>query len=161
MKKAMQNKQISENLSMQDVLEKFGERLKTLRTRLDLTQRSMGDKIDMAASYISDVEGGKTNPGFELLYKMSYQFKVNPLYLFFGEEPYFVKEKPDQPEFNIGDGETGQKLREILWLSERSEIFRYSLLEFVFRYKRTHKKLIAEDIADFEANEKNHSSSPE
>lgn len=140
--------------AMQDVQEKFGERVKAVRKKLKMTQSDFGDKIEAATSIISDIESGKRKPGFDLIYKLIYHFKINPSYLFFGEEPHFIGEKPDLPEFNIGDRET---FREILWDARRSKLFRYALFEFSAKYKLLNKSLVEEDIANFEAEEKNQS----
>jgi transcriptional regulator with XRE-family HTH domain len=152
MKEDKRSKRLIDDLSMQEVLDEVGERVKSIRKSMDLTLRSLGDNIGMAASYISEIEKGKTKPGFEFIYKLSRLYKVNPLYLLYGEEPVYLEEEgagqAEKPSYNFSEGEIARKVEELLWYMERSEMVRFAIFEAFARYKRTNAKMIEEEVKE-------------
>ncbi|MDQ1353023.1 MAG: Helix-turn-helix protein, partial [Acidobacteriota bacterium] len=58
-----------------DTIFDFGNRLKIARGQLHLSQRDFAAQLDIAGSYLSEIEAGKTRPGFEFFYKTSKIFK--------------------------------------------------------------------------------------
>jgi transcriptional regulator with XRE-family HTH domain len=137
----------------QEIPIEFGRRLKLLRKSLELTQKEFSEKIEVASSYISDIEGGKTKPGFEFLYKLGLNYNINPLYLLHGQEPMFLdkSETPGKTMELKYAGDNRQKIEELLYYLENSPIFMYAVLEFFSRYKLQNKELLDKDIEEHQS----------
>lgn len=58
------------------VLERLGKKLKLARKEAGFTQESLAEKLSIHPTYVGKLEGGKNNPSFMLLYKMSRALKV-------------------------------------------------------------------------------------
>ncbi|MCP5054764.1 MAG: helix-turn-helix transcriptional regulator [bacterium] len=140
----------------QELSVEFGNRLKKLRKSLKLTQKEFSEKIDVAPSYISEIESSKTRPGFEFLSKLFHTYQVNPLYLFEGTEPVFLTNFPvSSPLHSPTSGEsTGsdEDVNELLWFMKRSKAVKFSILEHFSRYKSQYKDLINDQIAEYKSN---------
>ncbi len=133
----------------QEIAIEFGSRLQALRKSLKLTQREIAAKIGVASSYISEIESGKTRPGFEFLYKISDHYKLNPLFLFHGQEPMLLdKALPDREEPGLADfGGNKKRIIEMLKYMEESPMVLFAMLEHFAIYTMKHKDLIKENIA--------------
>jgi len=46
------------------------EKLKTLRNKKGITQKELGQKIDLTPSQISRIENGRANPSYKRIYKV-------------------------------------------------------------------------------------------
>ena len=58
-------------------MNRFGEKLRSLRTRRGLTVRELAAEFDMkSAGHISDMENGRSKPSVELLLRMADLFGV-------------------------------------------------------------------------------------
>ncbi|OAB31190.1 helix-turn-helix domain-containing protein [Paenibacillus macquariensis] len=69
----------------------FGNRLKTLRKQSKMTQKDLGNQLDVGEMTISGYESGSREPNFERLKKISIIFNVTTDYLLFGEESASIK----------------------------------------------------------------------
>lgn len=59
------------------MLQRFPEKLRTLRQRHGMTQRQLATELGITTQvYISDLESGKRRPGTELVYKIAHLFGV-------------------------------------------------------------------------------------
>lgn len=74
----------------------FKEMLKYLRTRENLSQAELADKLGVAKSTISMYEGGKREPDFETLEQIAGLFHVDMNFL-------LGKEKMEQPVYYLND----------------------------------------------------------
>lgn len=59
----------------------FGEKLKTLRTKNNLTQVQLAERVGVTKSMISAYETSARLPSFEILIKFAHIFKVSTDYL--------------------------------------------------------------------------------
>jgi transcriptional regulator with XRE-family HTH domain len=71
---------------------KLGDRLKQVRLAKDLTQQAFAESLDTSASYISDIEAGKTAPGSKFLTTFLRKFNINLNWLLTGEGEMFLDE---------------------------------------------------------------------
>ena len=59
----------------------FGERVKNLRTRNNLTQAQLAERLGVSKSMVSSYETSIRLPSFDVLIKIAYVFKVTTDYL--------------------------------------------------------------------------------
>lgn len=67
-----------------DPLKAFGERLKELREKRDLSQVRLSELAGMNRNYVGDVERGKRNPCLGNIVKLAEALDVSPAELFRG-----------------------------------------------------------------------------
>jgi transcriptional regulator with XRE-family HTH domain len=58
-------------------MNRFGEKLRTLRKRQGLSQSEVGDMLDVAQSFVARIENGRQKPSVDLILKISYIFNVS------------------------------------------------------------------------------------
>ena len=67
-------------------MQRFGEKLRTLRKKNNLTLKELAEKLDFDShSYLSAIEFGKKQPSLELVMKIAVLFKVKTDDLLFDE----------------------------------------------------------------------------
>ena len=57
-------------------MEKFGEKLRTLREQQGLSLRQLGEKLDVSKNYIWNMEMGYKTPNIAMLIKIARLFNV-------------------------------------------------------------------------------------
>ncbi len=57
-------------------MERFGEKLRTLRNRRGLSLRQLSDMLQVGHSYIAKMERGEKTPNVEMVLKISKIFEV-------------------------------------------------------------------------------------
>lgn len=106
-----------------------GLRIKAVRQQLRLQQKEMAAVLQMAASYLSEIEGGKANPGPEFFLKLVYDYNVNPNYLFLGTGEMFLGSestiKAEEFDLERGNIDSPEKL---LWIMDHSSFFKNTIL---------------------------------
>ena len=58
-------------------LKALGERIREARKRQGITQLDLAEKVQISASYMNDIEMGKTNFGVETLIRISEELQVS------------------------------------------------------------------------------------
>lgn len=58
-------------------MERFGEKLRTLRNRQGLTLRQLADRLDVSHSYVGQMERGEKIPNVEMVVKISRIFGIS------------------------------------------------------------------------------------
>jgi transcriptional regulator with XRE-family HTH domain len=102
----------------------IGQRINDVRKKLRVSQKDMAAGLQIAPSYLCEIEKGNGNPGPELFVRLASEYNVNLNYLFmgkgdmFGDTPLKIKKQ----EFDIYDDI--DTLEKINWLYEKSVIFR-------------------------------------
>lgn len=144
----------------EELIKAFGLRIKKVREYLGMKQKDFAESIGMASSSISEVECGKTSPGFEFFYKLSKKYKINPTYLLHGEGAMFLPEA-EEADNKAGPGkkdygDSNRKIHELLWYMERSDMLKYSILESFSRYLLKNEEDIRKEIGSlYEEEDKN------
>ena len=134
-----------------NITKHFANRLKSVRHSLGLTQKAFCEKINVASkSYYSEIEGGKTRPGFDFIYKLGFYLKLNPYYLLYGEEPMFLSDKPERDlEFRDFDfGILRKPVHEMLYYMTYCDHLKYAALAFFSNYKHEYSDMLADHIKD-------------
>lgn len=67
---------------MEEARKLFGNRIRSLRTRLVLTQDQLAKRIDMSPQYLSNIERGRENPTFDTLVKLAQALEIEPWEMF-------------------------------------------------------------------------------
>ncbi len=60
----------------------FGNRVKYIRNRLNVSQKELSDRIDMDDGSLRRIESGRTNPTLSTINSISSGLRI-PIYLFF------------------------------------------------------------------------------
>lgn len=63
----------------------LGNRIKTLRNKKNMTQKELADRLFVSDKAVSSWEANRTEPGLDLLVKLSEIFDCNVSYLIYGE----------------------------------------------------------------------------
>lgn len=58
------------------MMDRFGEKLRTLRKRQGFTIRQLGEMLDVHHTYVSQLEKGKTSPNAAMILKIAALFDV-------------------------------------------------------------------------------------
>ncbi len=77
---------------MADIKIIFGNNVKKLRKKLNLSQDQFSEKIDIAPTTLSTIESGKAFTTADTINKICNTFCINPLALFEHNSNYIIKE---------------------------------------------------------------------
>ncbi|MDQ1353037.1 MAG: Helix-turn-helix protein [Acidobacteriota bacterium] len=130
----VKNDEYNPNKKQDQKLVAIGQRVKAVRESLRLSQREMAASLNTSASYLSEIEGGKANPGPGFFLGLSDAYNVSIEYIFHGEVEMFYDSKTRLPskEFkNVNDIDSPEKL---FWLMNRSSMFRNTILGYAARF---------------------------
>jgi transcriptional regulator with XRE-family HTH domain len=119
-----------------------GDRVKSIRKELGLTQKALSAVIDISITTISDIESGRVKPGFYFLKNFSERCSANLYYLLFGFGSPF------------SDGVTKEGVTSSLKGRDRefwdtffkSDFVRYTILSQFQKLERENKELISEQL---------------
>jgi transcriptional regulator with XRE-family HTH domain len=64
--------------------QEFGKRIKNIRKHLKLTQKDFAAGLSISYQHLSEIENGKTRPGFEIIFNLLSRYSANLDYLFLG-----------------------------------------------------------------------------
>ena len=79
---------------METIIEKLGERIRTLRRERGLTQHDLAEKAEVDSKYIGQIERAETNPTIKLIARIAEELNVSLAELFtFPPEKYVVKKE--------------------------------------------------------------------
>jgi transcriptional regulator with XRE-family HTH domain len=123
----------------------FSNRLRTARRQLHLSQKEFAARLEIAPSYLSEIESGKTRPGFEFFYKISKLFKISPIYLLHGEGLIFIETGKNWYQ-DIDFGSLNNEVQELIWHMQQSPTMTHAILEFFPRYLYNNRELIEAEI---------------
>ena len=132
----------------------LGDRIKEIRRELRLSQKTFAQALEISSSYMSEIESGKKNPGFEVLNRLTDKYNVNLSYLFTGEGDFFIQHqkekiieiKKKKLDFNGAD----QLIEEMLWYMEHVPVVKYAVIEFFKSYLFEKRAMIQEELEEYE-----------
>lgn len=135
-------------------MEFCGERLKKIRMELDLKQSELAARLSVKSSTISEIETGKYNPNYDILYYLAREFKVNLYYLMFGEGEMFSREPEFQFHYHQDNIINKASLKQFLFYLENSNNFQLSIMKEYLRISELEKEAIEKDLYKFETEQK-------
>jgi transcriptional regulator with XRE-family HTH domain len=132
-----------------------GKRLIMVRERLDLKQKQLAAELGLSSSYLSDIEKGKVNPGFNFLMRIYRKYKVSLDWLLFNEGDMFcgigIKERGRLPEFDYGD--QTERVIEMLDIMDKSPFFlSYMMSQYIKSYYE-YENVISKDLEKHKSKE--------
>ena len=142
------------SLSRQRIIEEFGRHLRMIRTELKINQKEMALKLEVSPSYISEIESGKTGPGFEFMYKLGLNYDINPLFLLYGKEPKLLPKQKKEPVPETGPSlppnERNDPIGVMIYYMKRSDLIMRAMLESLKLYRYKNKDYIAQELQEYE-----------
>lgn len=106
----------------------IGERLKNIRIELRAQQKDMADTLEIAASYLCEIESGRANPGPEFFKRLAIHYNVNLQYVFLGEGEMFTGPGGTSKSFEFKRGSEIETIEELVWLIKNSAYFKNTML---------------------------------
>jgi transcriptional regulator with XRE-family HTH domain len=124
----------------------IGQRIREIRKKLKIQQKDMAAAMNIAASYLCDIENGKGNPGPEFFVRLATQFNINLNYLFIGAPDMFTdaEKKVQKQEVDLEDDV--DTIEKVAWLMEHSIHLRTMVLTCVNRTIYADRDIIRENI---------------
>ncbi|MCP5108770.1 MAG: helix-turn-helix transcriptional regulator [bacterium] len=146
----MKKKRILENDENKDIamLKEFGKRVREIRKDLHFSQRQFAKDLGISGSFLSEIESGKTKPGYDFFWNINNKFNVDLYYLLNGTgEPYIIPEdqKPVRKIFNGDDSVTIEKM---IGHFKDAPVVRLAVLQFYRTFIFEKKDLIEAEIKD-------------
>ena len=133
----------------------MGKRLLKVRERLDLKQKQMAEELGLSSSYLSDIEKGKVNPGFNFLMRLYRKYKVSLDWLLFNEGDMFcgigLKERGRQPEFDFGD--QTERVIEMLDMMDKSPFFLNYMMSQYIKSSYEYENVISKELEKYKSKE--------
>ncbi len=139
--------------TIQDNLIESGERVKDVRRSLELSQKEFASQLNIAASFLSEIESGKTRPGYNFLVRMASAFNVNPTWIILGKGEMFFSEEDGSPGWNYDFGDHTESIRELLWYFKYSPLVKLSVMAFASKFLLDNEDIIKRDIKKNEPKE--------
>ncbi len=140
----------------QDEAVVFGKRIKEIRRSLHISQKDLAEILNLSPSFVSEVEAGKTKPGFEFFKNIYLKLNVNNTFLLTGEGEIFLnqdQEPEEKPEPKPDYGDNSDIIEEMLWYFKRSDTVKLSVLQFFKIFLFEKRALIEEDLEKYKLKE--------
>lgn len=134
-----------------DITCDYGDRLRQLRGGMDLSQKDFAARLGIAASFLSEIEKGKTKPGYNFLIKCAQTFKVSPTWLLLGVGPVVLDEKTELFDDPDEFGEQTEGIRDLLTFFRKSPLVRLSVMAFASKFLLNNEAIINRDIREHSA----------
>lgn len=134
----------------QDNLIELGKRVKMIRKELHISQKDFARKINISGSFLSEIEAGKSKPGYDFFYNVSKICNVSIPFVLHGVGEMFTDidygpmttaKKPGG--YHIGD------LEELLWYLERSVLLKHNVLGFAGKFLYDNETAIKRELEKY------------
>jgi len=119
-------------------LTESGQRLKSIRKRLDRTLKQMSSLSGIPFTNISEMESGKKKPHQDYLAMLIQAFNVNANWVLTGKGQMFLQGYEIDDSF----GTDTQRIADMLYLMNKSEPLRLKILADVSRIKTENLELV-------------------
>lgn len=133
-------------MKKEDAIE-VGRRLKAVRRALGQTQKDFAASLEVSASYLSEIESGKTKPGFNFTVLVYQKFNVNPAWLIVEEDSMFVDQKQESKTDELNFGSQTDEVMEMLKYIAQSPFVQSTVLSHFMKFLYENEDLIKKDIS--------------
>ncbi len=129
-----------------DIACEIGQRVIAIRKQMRLQQKEMAVDLNIAASYLCEIENGRVKPNIELLIKMASLYNVNLNYLVLGTGKMILGavHKLETEGFDIDAGI--ESMEELLWLMENSKFFRTTIMSMANKIVIEEEEIIKKSL---------------
>jgi transcriptional regulator with XRE-family HTH domain len=124
----------------------YGERLKELRASLDLSQKDLAKQLGIAASFLSELEKGKTKPGYNFLINLAQTFNISPSWVLLGKGSMYLQDNTDTSTIDDEYGDDSGEIRDLLIYLKKSPLVRATILADFTKFLLSNEEIIARDI---------------
>ena len=131
---------------IQDYLIEYGKRLRDVRRVLDISQKDFAAQLLVSPSFLSEIESGKTKPGYNFLVKLATVFDVNPAWILLGQGAMFFKDEKNSSVANNEFGDHTASIMELLWYFKHSPLVKLSVMAFASKFLLDNEDIINRDI---------------
>lgn len=138
-----------DNMNQPDIresLKEIGARIKNIRIELRINQKEMAENLNIANTYLSEIESGKRNPGYIFFYKLYKTFNINLNYLFTGEGEMLYPAKPEKHRQGKTFVEDIKTIDDLVWYMKHSQMFFHQVMGFAFKFKFDNEESIKKEI---------------
>jgi transcriptional regulator with XRE-family HTH domain len=133
----------------------FGKRVKEIRRRLNISQKDFASTIGISSSSLSEIESGKTKPGYEFFKNITLEYNVNNQYLHTGKGDIFLdSDAENSSQKKIDFGENKKIIEEMIWYFNHVPVVKFAMLEFFKSYLFEKKEMIEEEIEKIQESDK-------
>jgi transcriptional regulator with XRE-family HTH domain len=107
----------------------------------------MAEKIEIAGSYLSEIENGKGKPNYNFFFLLTNHYRVSLDFLFHGKGEMFLSEEivPSETEDKYID--EIESIEDLIWFIKRSSIFRFEMLSHASKFLIEREVTIKKNIA--------------
>jgi len=123
-----------------------GARLKAIRKKLKLSQKEFAASLDISASYLSEIESGKTKPGFNFTVLIYEKYNVNPGWLLVNEDDMFIQSEPKGGGMGFDFGGQTEEVKEMLKYMEQSPFVMSTVLSHFMKFLYENEAIIKRDV---------------
>lgn len=128
----------------------FGLRLKTVRSRLGMMQKDFAAKISITPAFLSEIESGKSRPGFDVIRAIAETFNVNLHYLYFGIGDMFFSPYRQTGEESLNTCIKDEKFGEMMYYFKRAPVVKYAIYEFFSNYIHKNMDMIEAEMKKYD-----------
>ncbi|MCP4147006.1 MAG: helix-turn-helix domain-containing protein [bacterium] len=121
----------------------IGDRLRALRSRLGISQQSLGARLKLSRTGYGRYETGENSIGLPALAKLASDMDVSLDWLIAGKGPVFFKQKATVASESGMSGQLDE-VQDLLEHMEKIPVLRYEIFGAFHRFKLEHKDLVAE-----------------
>jgi XRE family transcriptional regulator, fatty acid utilization regulator len=130
-----------------DLINDYGKRLREIRSVMEMSQKDFAAQLGVSPSFLSELEIGKTKPGYNLLMKLTEKFDISPSWVLLGHGQMHLSgtDKNLKNEYDFGD--QAEKIRDLLILFDKSPLVRNAVMAFASKYLLSNETIINRDIS--------------
>jgi transcriptional regulator with XRE-family HTH domain len=130
----------------EQLLKAIGERIQSIRKRLDLKQKEFAEELGISGPSLSEVEAGNARPTIEIYYHLTGKFNVSQDYLFMGNGSMFLEEKDIESPVSGAGEEAGHFLETFLLYFKKSKLVRTAMMGHFSTFLLENEPLIEKDL---------------
>ncbi|NIM13686.1 MAG: helix-turn-helix domain-containing protein [Candidatus Aminicenantes bacterium] len=130
----------------EELLLHLGSRVIEARGKLGLKQKDFAKALGVSASYLSDIELGKTRPSFDFLISCYSKYKLNISWLLVGDGPMFLDRESGKKVCEYDFGDQSEVMHEMLGMMEKSKYCRNVLAASLLRTYYENETIIKRDL---------------
>lgn len=120
--------------------------MKEIRRNLEMKQKDMAVSLNVSVATLSDIETGKSRPGFDFLFNISRLHRVSLDYLLHGQGEIFSNRAATTAGGPRPFGEYTDDVDELLWYMGHSRLALSAILALAKEYLYKNETLIEKDI---------------